>query len=154
MRETNRNSQTHYEILGVPPDASHSDVKAAFHKLARQSHPDKQQQLHLRNHNNTHDLDFKKVQLAWEILRSEEKRKEYDDNLQQEELQERSRNHGAIDLSMDDVEEALDEDTNETMLVYDCRCGEEVFLPCKQTAGSLLVDCEGCCFVYRINYEK
>ena len=149
MGETSRSSETHYEILGVQKDASHKDIKTAFHKLALQSHPDKQQ-LH-----STSEVDFKRVQIAWETLGNQEKRKEYDDNLHQEVLQERSRIHGAIDLSMDDVEEALDEETNETILVYDCRCGEEVFLPHKQTAtGSLLVDCEGCCFVYRINYDQ
>mmetsp|Transcript_34798 Transcript_34798/g.84332 ORF Transcript_34798/g.84332 Transcript_34798/m.84332 type:complete len:149 (+) Transcript_34798:63-509(+) len=148
MRET----ETHYDVLGVAQEASHSEIKAAFHKLARQSHPDKQQRN--LNQNSAMALDFKRIQLAWETLGTIEKRQEYDGNLQQEELQERSRTHGAIDISMDDVEEALDEETNETMLVYDCRCGEEVFLPCKQTTGSLLVDCEGCCFVYRINYDE
>ncbi|KAL3933962.1 MAG: hypothetical protein SGBAC_010173 [Bacillariaceae sp.] len=144
-----REAETHYDILGVPQEASHSEIKAAFHKLARQSHPDKQ-----NLNQNTSKVDFKRIQLAWETLSPAEKRQEYDDNLQQEELQERSRTHGAINISMEDVEEALDEDTNETMLVYDCRCGEEIFLPHNQTTGSLLVDCEGCCFVYRINYDK
>lgn len=144
-----RDTETHYDILGVVQAASHSEIKAAFHKLARQSHPDKQ-----NLHQNTTNVDFQRIQLAWETLGTTERRQEYDGNLQQEELQERSRTHGAIDISMDDVEEALDEETNETMLVYDCRCGEEVFVPCKQAKGSLLVDCEGCCFVYRINYDE
>ncbi|CAJ1946306.1 unnamed protein product [Cylindrotheca closterium] len=143
-------AETLYDVLGVLQEASHSEIKAAFHKLARQSHPDKQNSLR----QTTANLDFKRIQLAWETLGTAEKRQEYDDNLQQEELQERSRTHGAIDIAMDEVEEALDEETNETMLVYDCRCGEEVFLPVKQATGSLLVDCEGCCFVYRINYDE
>ena len=32
---------THYEILGVAPSATYTEIKRAFHALARQSHPDK-----------------------------------------------------------------------------------------------------------------
>uniref|UniRef100_A0A671MKG7 DnaJ homolog subfamily B member 9 n=1 Tax=Sinocyclocheilus anshuiensis TaxID=1608454 RepID=A0A671MKG7_9TELE len=31
----------HYEILGVPKDASDRQIKKAFHKLAMRYHPDK-----------------------------------------------------------------------------------------------------------------
>ena len=33
--------QTHYEILGVPPDTSPGDIKRAFHGLAKKDHQDR-----------------------------------------------------------------------------------------------------------------
>uniref|UniRef100_A0A8C2MHF0 RIKEN cDNA 4930503B20 gene n=1 Tax=Cricetulus griseus TaxID=10029 RepID=A0A8C2MHF0_CRIGR len=63
----------YYQVLGVPQNASTSDIKRAFHQLALQVHPDK----------NPGDKDaaeerFKKVAEAYHVLSDTKKRKDYD----------------------------------------------------------------------------
>mmetsp|Transcript_14572 Transcript_14572/g.40498 ORF Transcript_14572/g.40498 Transcript_14572/m.40498 type:complete len:190 (+) Transcript_14572:237-806(+) len=182
--------RSHYEVLGVPQDAIYEQIKESFHRLARAKHPDKQTNRTLQD-GDQHDGDqigsdknsntnrkgsetqaeksaaeFRRIQQAWQILRDPEERKAYDSDLFHKDLQEENRRNGAIVLSYhDDLEEALDEETNERFMVYDCRCGEEIHIEESDgeedgTTGQrtrrdgpgddLLVDCPGCCFVYRI----
>ncbi|RYH12625.1 hypothetical protein EON65_37730 [archaeon] len=62
-----------YELLGVEPEASYKVIKAAYHRLARQYHPDKG--------NTEHNL-FNEVNQAWVILSCESSRRDYDANMQ------------------------------------------------------------------------
>jgi molecular chaperone DnaJ len=61
----------YYEILGVPKNASSDDFKAAFRRLARQYHPDV---------NNESDAEerFKEINEAYAVLSDPEKRAAYD----------------------------------------------------------------------------
>lgn len=61
----------YYDILGVKPDASEAEIKAAFRKLARQYHPDK-------NKDAGAEEKFKAINEANEVLRDKEKRRAYD----------------------------------------------------------------------------
>lgn len=61
----------YYDILGVKPDASEADVKAAYRKLARKYHPDK-------NKDAGAEDKFKAINEANEVLRDAEKRRAYD----------------------------------------------------------------------------
>jgi curved DNA-binding protein CbpA len=62
--------QNLYEILGIKRDATQNQVKKAYHRLAKKYHPDK----------NKVDDDAKiiEINLAYEILKDPESRKEYD----------------------------------------------------------------------------
>ena len=60
--------QDHYETLGVPRNASASDIKKAYRKLALKHHPDKGGDAN----------QFKNITDAYEILSDETKRKQYD----------------------------------------------------------------------------
>jgi molecular chaperone DnaJ len=62
----------YYEILGVSKDATQDDIKKSYRKLAIQYHPDK----------NPDGADkFKEIAQAYDIIGDENKRKDYDNRL-------------------------------------------------------------------------
>ncbi|MGZ8630143.1 MAG: molecular chaperone DnaJ [Actinomycetota bacterium] len=62
----------YYGVLGVPKNASASEIKKAYRKLAQQFHPD-------ANPGNADAEDrFKEISAAYDVLGDEEKRKSYD----------------------------------------------------------------------------
>lgn len=62
----------YYAILGVGEQASTAEIKKAYRKLARQHHPDKNQD------NPEAEERFKEIQEAYSVLSDEEQRKQYD----------------------------------------------------------------------------
>ncbi len=61
-----------YEVLGVAKNATDDEIKKAYRKLARESHPD-------ANQGDVEAEDrFKEVQGAYDLLSDAEKRKQYD----------------------------------------------------------------------------
>ncbi|XP_031231638.1 dnaJ homolog subfamily B member 6-like [Mastomys coucha] len=63
----------YYKVLGVPHNASSSDIKRAFHHLALQVHPDKNP-----GDKEAAEKKFKQVAEAYQILSDAKKRKDYD----------------------------------------------------------------------------
>ena len=63
----------YYDILGVPRGASEKEIKAAYRKLARQHHPDVNQD------DTAAEEKFKEINEAHEVLSDPEKRKKYDE---------------------------------------------------------------------------
>lgn len=61
----------YYEILGLTSDATESDIKRAYRKLAKEWHPDV-------NKNEEAEVKFKEIAEAYEILSDETKRRNYD----------------------------------------------------------------------------
>lgn len=61
----------HYEVLGLSPNASSSEIKRAYRLLALKYHPDVNKEVGANE-------DFKSVRLAYEILINEATRSEYD----------------------------------------------------------------------------
>ncbi len=65
-------SQNHYELLGLSPRATQSDIKRAFRRLAHRYHPDK-------NPNNPDaEKMFKELAAAYQILSDDQLRRQYD----------------------------------------------------------------------------
>jgi curved DNA-binding protein len=63
---------THYETLGVAPNATPDEIKSAYRKLAMQWHPD-------RNAGNAEaTAKFKDISAAYETLSDDNKRRDYD----------------------------------------------------------------------------
>ena len=61
-----------YEVLGIARSCSAEDVKAAYRKLAKEHHPDRNPDDHTAEHR------FKEVSEAYEILKDADKRAAYD----------------------------------------------------------------------------
>lgn len=61
----------YYKILGVGRDASQDEIKKAYRKLARKYHPDVSKEANAED-------KFKEVGEAYEVLRDEQKRAQYD----------------------------------------------------------------------------
>lgn len=64
--------KNYYKVLGLEPGADDKAVKAAYRKLARKYHPDVSKEADAEN-------KFKEVAEAYEVLKSAEKRAEYDE---------------------------------------------------------------------------
>lgn len=64
--------KTLYEVLGVKPGATANEIKKAYHKEARATHPDK--------NGNTVEANeaFKKISEAYQTLSDPDKRRDYD----------------------------------------------------------------------------
>ncbi len=62
----------YYKILGVAENADDKSIKTAYRKLARQYHPDVSQEADAEN-------KFKEITEAYEVLKSKDKRAEYDE---------------------------------------------------------------------------
>jgi DnaJ-class molecular chaperone len=65
-------SRDYYEILGVSRDADQKTIKSAFRRLARKYHPD------VNPGDAEAERRFKEISEAYEVLRDEKKRPEYD----------------------------------------------------------------------------
>jgi len=66
-------SEDYYKTLGVARDAAPEEIQKAYRKLARKYHPD-------LNPNDKHAKEkFQKVQTAFDVLNSPEKRQQYDE---------------------------------------------------------------------------
>jgi curved DNA-binding protein len=63
----------YYETLGVPRNATDTDIKKAFRKLAREFHPD------VAKNKKQAEEKFKEINEAYEVLSDSAKRKRYDE---------------------------------------------------------------------------
>lgn len=64
--------QDFYKLLGVPKNASSGDIKKAYHRLAKECHPDR------NPGNKAMEAKFKEISYAYEVLSNPSKRKTYD----------------------------------------------------------------------------
>ena len=63
----------HYAVLGIAANATLTEIKTTYRKLASQFHPDK-------NASSDAPAKFRKVQEAYEVLSDTDKRKNFDEN--------------------------------------------------------------------------
>lgn len=131
---------SHYDILGVPRNASASVLRESYHAEARKYHPD-------RSSAPDSEQRFLAVQRAWETLRDDSKRAQYDVTLD-------SASSGfAVDLSTRPVATWVEvqltdmEQDEEGSYIYECRCGDyfEVFESDLAPGHNVLyLPCGGC----------
>lgn len=68
---------TPYEILRVAQNASHLEIKRAYHCMMLRYHPDKNPNISEKERI-IHEAIAREANRAWEILRDSQQRKEYD----------------------------------------------------------------------------
>jgi len=69
--------QTHYDVLGVHPEASQAEIKEAYLKLSKELHPDKNLRADKFDRELIHE-QYVKVNEAYSVLGKEKERKLYD----------------------------------------------------------------------------
>ncbi|KAK9822998.1 hypothetical protein WJX81_004158 [Elliptochloris bilobata] len=124
----------HYAALGVGPDASPEQLRAAYRAAVLRLHPDK-----AAAGGSGAAAGFQDVQLAWEVLRSEQGRVAYDRRVVL----------GALQAELAVAEQVDLDDMH-------CRCGGEFWLAegdLREDADSLLVPCSTCSACIRVLYS-
>ncbi|HEX7277769.1 MAG TPA: DnaJ domain-containing protein, partial [Acidimicrobiales bacterium] len=71
---------THYELLGLPPDASQDEVRAAYRALARRHHPDTQYDVDAATADRSRQT-MAALNAAWAVLGDPARRQAYDASL-------------------------------------------------------------------------
>jgi len=69
--------QTHYDVLGIHPEATQAEIKAAYLKLSKELHPDKNLRVDKFDRELIHD-QYVKVVEAYSVLGKEKERQMYD----------------------------------------------------------------------------
>lgn len=69
-------SKKHYEILGVPENATDQEIKNAYRNLAKKYHPD------VNPNNEEAEAKFREISESYDVLSNPSKRKQYDSGLE------------------------------------------------------------------------
>lgn len=72
-------SKNYYEILGVPRNATEQELKTAYYRLARKSHPDKAMS---SDQQQALEAQFSLISAAYNVLKDKEKRGAYDKTIE------------------------------------------------------------------------
>lgn len=72
--DSSKTRKNYYEVLGLNPDASASDIEAAYKKLSTQWHPDKH-----RSNRKEAEAKFHDICEAYDVLSNKNRRSHYDD---------------------------------------------------------------------------
>lgn len=128
-----------YELLEVSEAASAEEIKQNYRKLLLRYHPDKIQQ---RQESDEQDKSrFELIQMAWQVLSDEEKRREYD---------EERRRVQKIAASAEEVAlSEFEEDREGGVWRKACRCGEEFLVSSKPPPPSPSIPSFLLIFLYR-----
>lgn len=65
--------KNYYIVLGIPTNSTHSDIKSAYRRLAKEYHPD---------YHGQSPSPFQAIQEAYSVLSDPSQRKQYDDSLE------------------------------------------------------------------------
>uniref|UniRef100_K3WAS9 Diphthamide biosynthesis protein 3 n=1 Tax=Globisporangium ultimum (strain ATCC 200006 / CBS 805.95 / DAOM BR144) TaxID=431595 RepID=K3WAS9_GLOUD len=169
---------SHYEALDVHPKSSLEEIRRAYHRAARQHHPDKRSApaaadddaavVETRVETGTEativadgaiasDHRFLRIQEAYETLRDAEKRAQYDNKIAQEEVLRKRDGEDvriADEVSVADMtKEVLHDDENGDEVIYShqCRCGDVYEIAEDELLDGVdVAPCNGCSLNIRV----
>jgi DnaJ-class molecular chaperone len=136
---------SHYTVLNVSPSATLYDIKQQYVSLSKEHHPDV-------NLNSEAAQTFMKIQNAWEVLRHETTRKQYDKELSHQRNEAKRRTGEISDIvSVSNME--LDEETGE--LWYPCRCSNryQIDSTLLEDGVDIIVVCSGCSLKIKVEND-
>ena len=124
----------YYEILGCRKDATHEELKKAYQENVRIFHPDK-------NNSSESDQNFLCLDKAWKTLRDPEKRKEYDETLSKNEMED-------MPLYCEILLSEMTFKPESSVYSYMCRCGGEYQLDVEDLKDyeNVRICCDECTF--------
>lgn len=120
---------SYYTILGVNESASFEEIKNSYQELIKLYHPDKQME-------DASTEKFIKVNEAWNVLRDEKLRKEYDSTLFQHNLREVPLIYAELKVNQLDFKEGI--------CYYPCRCGNFFQINKTEVNEDCLLECLEC----------
>lgn len=85
----NTPTPTHYEVLKLPPHASHAELKRQFYILSKETHPD------VNRHDPEASKRFSQISESYSVLADPEKRKRYDRDVMRHRHQHSRQGHGS-----------------------------------------------------------
>jgi diphthamide biosynthesis protein 4 len=142
-----RQAAVAYDVLGVPHNAATDEIRRAYHRLAREQHPDRS-----CDAPEGHQA-FVRLQQAWEVLREPEQRRRYDAALDAERYALLRASALTHDVDLSDMEYAED-GCGGGVWSFACRCGAMFKLTESQlSAGIETLECHSCTLSIRPLYR-
>ncbi|KAF8963952.1 DnaJ domain-containing protein [Flammula alnicola] len=141
-----------YQLLSVPKDASLAEIKAAYHRVLLQCHPDK------RNPSSSADqVDIALIKEAYTVLSNNERRTAYEAQLRPRTYTTTSPRPAQV-ISLEEFEdEGVDnvaEVAEEGPWRYPCRCGGVYRITSTlMEKGEHLIACNSCSEAVWVGYE-
>lgn len=136
-----------YDVLGVPSDAPFDAIRSAYRQKLLQLHPDKAQKKGgVSTPNNQCTDGIERVQQAWDVLRDQGRRAQYDAQLAAQQCSERFAGVPWMTISLDEMD-MYDHETGGFQYEYECRCGDVFELAQHQIpkpAAVVYVTCRSC----------
>ncbi|KAM5248772.1 dnaJ homolog subfamily C member 24 [Ctenodactylus gundi] len=133
-----------YSILGAEPSANVSDLKQKYQKLILKYHPDKQSTDVPAGTVEECIQKFIEIDQAWKILGNEERKKQYDLQRHEDELQ----NMGPVDAQVHLEEMSWNEDDHSFSM--NCRCGGKYSVSKDEAEAVSLVTCDTCSLIIEL----
>lgn len=130
-------TDNYYAILNCTEHATFEELKQSYQKLVKQYHPDKNDTLATSD-------QFRKIDEAWKVLRDANSRKEYDNILMNDKLNNQLLLYATLTLK------DLDFNVESDIYTYSCRCGGIYTITADSITEECLVSCDECSFVILI----
>lgn len=154
------NVTTHYEILGVDPDASGQQLKTAYHRKLLTSHPDKTGDITLES-----PVLISAIKEAYRVLSDAQTREKYDEELKTL-FKKQGFNITGAGLDIYTLESFRCSDEDHPVWTRDCpRCSSENSIELKEAdlemgtvdglgGYQIIVSCQSCSLWITVLYEE